>query len=148
MKSLEQVMEMWTKDCDINPDDLAGESIRATNLHSKYMNIMMEHRMKARAMDRKYRETKLWKIRYFRGDFNNPEDMDKYSLEKPFNQIILNNELSNWLDADEELNNILFKRVFHEEIAEYCKLVIKELESRSYKLGNAIKWRIFTGGGG
>lgn len=148
MKSLEDIMEMWAKDCEIDPNDLAGESIRATNLHSKYMNIMMEHRMKAKVISKKYNEMKLWKSRYYKGDFNNPDDMDKYGIKEPFNKLILNNEIQSWLDADEELNNLLLKRIFHEEIAEYCNLVIKELNSRSYKIGNAIKWRIFTGGGG
>jgi len=146
--NLEQIMDEWSKDCIVDPEDLAGESIRATNLHSKYMKLMMENRLKARAMDRKFKEMKLWKTRYYRGELNNKDDLDKYGIGEPFSQIILNNDIQNWLDGDSELNDILMKKIFHEEIAEYCSLIIKELNSRSYKLGNAIKWRIFIGGGG
>ena len=51
-----------------------------------------------------------------------------------------------YLDSDAELNNILLKKVIHQEIVDFCTSVLKEINSRTYQLGNFIKWEVYTGG--
>ena len=44
-----------------------------------------------------------------------------------------------------ELNKLLLKRIAHGEIVEYCEDVLKSLNSRTWDLGNVIKYRQLTG---
>ena len=52
-----------------------------------------------------------------------------------------------FLDADEELNDILMKIAKHKEIVDLCTLIIKEINNRTYQVGNIIKQEIYLGGG-
>ena len=47
---------------------------------------------------------------------------------------------------DTELNNILLKKVIHEEIVEFCKNVLKELNNRTWQLKEYMSWERFVGG--
>jgi hypothetical protein len=48
------------------------------------------------------------------------------------------------MDSDEDLNNMVLKRVVHEEVVEFCTSIIKELNSRVYALRSFIEWKKMT----
>jgi hypothetical protein len=50
------------------------------------------------------------------------------------------------LDSDKELNAILLKKVLHEEIVDFCKSVLKELNNRTFQVRSIIEWEKYTGG--
>ena len=59
---------------------------------------------------------------------------------------VLRADLSHYLDSDAELNNILLKKVMHEEIVDFCKAVVKELGNRTYQIKAYMDWERFIGG--
>jgi len=97
-------------------------------------------------MQIEYNSKKKLKTEYYSGELNNPEDLTKYGLE-PLRKKILRQDISVYLDSDEDLINILIKKIIHQEIVDTCDSILKEINNRTYQLGNIVKWETFAGGG-
>jgi hypothetical protein len=143
--TIDSLMNEWEKDSKINETEPNKELVRIPTLHSKYLNILTYHRMMATKADVDYKTFKTIKYEYYNGKLNNPEDLKHYGWE-PMLKTILIKDIPAYLDADAELNKLLARKNFHNEIVEYCTSVLKELHSRTFQLRSFIDWHKFTNG--
>ncbi len=145
--NLESLMEEWSKDSEINLSALEYESAKNGKLHSKYLNYMTYHNMISKSMSAEYVELKRLKTEYYSGLHNtNKEFLDKYGLE-PVRNLILKQEIPMYLDSDKDLIKLSLRKAAHDEIVEYCKVVIKEISNRQWNIRNSIEFMKFTNGG-
>lgn len=144
--TVEELMDMWSKDSVIDETEPARELIKTPNLHSKYLRIMTHHNLVVKKLMSDYNKRKKIKWEYYSGDLNNPEDLEAYKLE-PMVKKVLRADIPFYLESDKELNDILLKKIIHEEIVEFCKSVLKELNNRTWQLRSVIEWERFTSGG-
>lgn len=143
--TIETLMREWSKDCKIDETEPQRELANVPKLNAKYLNIMVHHKLLARKAAAKYYKLRNFKEAYYSGDLNNPEDLQEHGLE-PFRKKILKQDMENWLSADDDLNNLLMKKVVHEEIVKYCEYVLKECHSRTFQLRSYIDYEKFLGG--
>lgn len=143
--TIESLTEEWLQDSSVNVTDPDIELAKIPNLHAKYLNILTHHNLIVKKLSFQYTELKRVKTEYYNGDLNNPEDLETYGLQ-PMMKKILKPQLQIYIDSDSDLNKILMKKVIHQEIVDFCTQVLKELNSRTYQLGNIIKWKMFTNG--
>jgi len=144
--TIDALMNEWDKDSIIDDSEPGRELIRISLLHSKYLNILTYHRVMAAKADTDYKSMKPIKFEYYKGDLNNPEDLKHYGWP-PILKTILLKDVPMYLDSDTELNKLLARKSFHNEIVEYCTTVLKELHSRTFQLKSFIEWHRFTNGG-
>lgn len=137
---------MWVEDAPIDITNLTQETSRIPKLHAKYVSILSRHKLIVFKLDGEYRELKSIKWQYYNGDLNNPEDLAEYGFE-PLLKTILKQNIPIYLESDKDLNKILLKKALHQEIVDYCTLIIRELNNRTYQIGNMIKQEIFLSGG-
>lgn len=135
---LDDLTEEWLKDSSIDETEAAKELARIPTLHSKYLNILSYHRLMSNKIMADYTKLKRVKYEYYRGDLNNPEDLQKYNLE-PFDKK-LGKEIGLYLDGDDDLNKLLIKKVIHDEIVDYCNAIIKEIGNRTWQLKSIVDW--------
>ncbi len=109
------------------------------------MRILTHHNLLAKKLQADYNSRRKIKWEYYSGDLNNPEDLERYGLE-PMMKKVLRADLQHYLDSDTELNNTLLKKVMHEEIVDFCKSVLKELNNRTWQLKSFMDWEKFIGG--
>lgn len=145
--NIEALMGEWEKDCKVDSTEPGKELLNIPMLHGKYLNIMTVHNLLAKKMSYKYNTMKQIKFEYYAGNLNNPEDLAKYNLE-PFLQKISKPRIPEYLDSDEELNTLLLKKLAHEEIVDYCKSVLKELNNRTFQIRGYLDYVKFTHGNG
>lgn len=146
MNLLDEIIEEWNKDAIIDGLNLAEESINTSKLHAKYLAKRTKYNLKSKALSFEYKDRKIWKQQYFRGEFNNPTDLKTYNIpafKGPFTKI----DVDQFVELDKELNEILMKKAIYDEAVEFINMVLQELKQRTYSIGNAIKWNIFTSGG-
>ncbi len=141
----EDLAEEWRKDSGWDSTELSQENARIPNLHSKYAYILSFHNLLIKKLTTEYSELKKIKWEYYSGDLNNPDDLKKYKLE-PWTKKVLRSDIGIYLDADEELNRLLLKKALHQEIVDLCERIMKELNNRTFQIGNTTKWEIFLGG--
>ena len=142
----EDLCKMWVEDAPIDITNLTQETSRIPKLHAKYVSILSRHKLIVFKLDGEYRELKSIKWQYYNGDLNNPEDLAEYGFE-PLLKTILKQNIPIYLESDKDLNKILLKKALHQEIVDYCTLIIRELNNRTYQIGNMIKQEIFLSGG-
>jgi hypothetical protein len=143
--NIDALMEEWSKDCVIDDTEPREESARIPVLHAKYLRILTHHNLICKKLTADYNTLKRIKFEYYSGDLNNPEDLEHYGFE-PWGKKLLKTSIPSYVDSDADLNKILMKRMVHQEIVEFCTSVMKELNNRTFQLGNIIKWAQFSGG--
>ena len=140
---LDDLREEWySKDSIIDESEPGKELIRVSALHGKYLNILSYHRMLSRKFVKDYESLKLTKTQYYLGEL--PYDELKERGWEPEQRTIGKPSLPLYMDADEDLTNLLIKKMVHDEIVDLCTLIIKELNSRVYALRAFIEWKKMT----
>ena len=143
MSKLDELLEMWAKDSVIDRTEPGKELTNIPQLHSKYLNILSRHRLLAKEAEFKYNKMRKIKWEYYTGKMDD-ESLKQYGWE-PF-PYTLKSEINTYLDADEDINKYLAKKILHEEIVEVCQAILKELNSRTYQLRAMIDWEKFIQG--
>jgi len=143
MNQLEELLEMWRKDADMDRTEPGRELLNIPKLHSKYVTIMSNHRMMARDAEFQLNRWKKIKWEYYTGKLDD-DDLKKYGWE-PF-PFTLKSDITTYLEADEDINKYKAKRVIHDEIVDVCTSIIKELNSRTFQLRDFIAWERFVNG--
>ena len=143
MSKLDDLLSMWTKDTEIDRTEPGKALLDIPKLHSKYLNILSNHRLLIREAEFKYNRMKKIKWEYYTGKMDD-DSLKKHGWEQfPF---VLKSDITTYLEADEDLNRYLAQKMMHEEIVEVCNSILKELNSRTYQLRSFIDWEKFVQG--
>ena len=140
--SLNDLMREWSQDKIVDGTEIEKEILKISYLHGKYLNIMSHHRVLFHKMEADYKMMKGLPEDYYQGHLTK-EEMEERGWE-PIQHVLTNPQVARKLDTDSELNKLLLRRVAHGEIVEYCQDVLKSLNSRTWDLGNVIKYRQLT----
>lgn len=143
MKQLDELLEEWRKDSNIDRTEPGKALLDIPKLHSKYLNILSKHRLLAKEAEFKYNKWKKLKWEYYTGKLDD-DDLQKYGWE-PF-PFVLKSDITTYLESDEDLNKHLAAKAVHDEIVEVCGSILKELNSRTYQLRSFIDWEKFIQG--
>ena len=143
MSKLDDLLAMWTKDSEIDRTEPGKALLDIPKLHSKYLNILSNHRLLIRECEFKYNRMKKIKWEYYTGKMDD-EALKKHGWE-PF-PYILKSDITTYMEADEDMNRYLAQKMLHEEIVEVCNSILKELNSRTYQLRSFIDWEKFIQG--
>jgi hypothetical protein len=142
--TIDILMKSWSEDSIIDPTSMEKELLKISHLHGKYLNIMSHHRHLVRKTETDYKMMKGLREDYYQGHLTK-EDLDEYGWE-PCQHVLSNPQISRKLETDRELNKLLLKKIAHEEIVTYCENVLRSLNSRTWDLGNYIKYIQLTSG--
>ena len=143
MSKLDELLEEWRKDADIDRTEPGKALLDIPKLHSKYLNILSRHRLLSKEAEFKYNKMKKLKWEYYTGKLDD-DDLKKYEWD-PF-PYVLKSDLSTYMESDEDLNKYLANKILHEEIVDVCQSILKELHSRTFQLKEFITWERFIQG--
>ena len=143
MSKLDELLEEWRKDSDIDRTEPGKALLDIPKLHSKYLNILSRHRLLSKEAEFKYNKMKKVKWEYYTGKLDDDE-LKKYGWE-PF-PFVLKSDITTYLESDEDLNKYLAQKRMHEEIVEVCQSIMKELSARTFQLRDFISLEKFIQG--
>lgn len=143
--SVAQLNDEWSNDSPIDELSLDKELFKISSLHAKYLRVLSYHKLAVSKVLKEYNQRKAIKFQWYNGDLNNEDDLKHYKLE-PMLKKILRQDIPIHLDGDEELNEILIKKVTHQEVVDTCTSIIKELNNRTWAIRSAIDWKKFSEG--
>ena len=141
--NIDDVNELWSKDCKIDDTQLDVESSNIPLLHSKYLNLMFKERTKLIKMQHKKTALNHLLYEYYSGDLNNKESL-KLIKREPWQKKILKTELRYYVNADVDIIKINLMIDQQNEICEMLKSILSEINSRSFHISNMIKWKGLT----
>jgi hypothetical protein len=143
MTKLDELLEMWKKDAEVDRTEPGKALLDIPKLHSKYLNILTRHKLLQKESEFKYSRMKKIKWEYYTGKMDQ-DDLSKYGWD-PF-PYTLKSDLNIYFESDEDLNKLEAQKILHEQIVEICQSILKELNSRTFQLRDFIAWERFIQG--
>ena len=143
MSKLEELLEEWRKDSDIDRTEPGKALLDIPKLHSKYLNILSRHRLLSKEAEFKYNKMRKLKWEYYTGKLDDDE-LQKHGWT-PF-PFVLKSEINTYLDSNDDLNKYQAQKIMYDEIVEVCTAILKELNSRTFQLRDFISWERFIQG--
>lgn len=141
---LEEIQEFWNADREIDITELANESVRIPQIHDKYLKIYIDERIRLKGLQ--FELTKLVRLKtdYYAGKLTQ-EELEKLGWEQ-FLQRLLKNEISTYIEADEDVIKIKKNIVLIEEKCHYLDSIIKMISNRGFQIKSAIDWIKYKSG--
>jgi len=141
--TLEDIMEMWSKDCDIDRTELGEESLKIPQLHSKYYKLFSTERLRLRKMEADFKTLKFEKYEFYT---QGPNEDTPREWKLPSRGLILKSDIPMYMESDGDIIDTSLKIGYQQEKVEYLEAAIKSLVNRGYSIKNAIDWHRFTHG--
>ena len=144
MKKLEEILREWESDAKVDILEPSREIIQIPILHSKYLNIMTDHKLALIKTNFSIARLKKKKWEYYGGKMSK-EELDKEGWE-PF-QYRLKSDIGTYIESDNDLITLMEKKAYHEEAVSVCQSIMKELGNRTYQLREHMTMERFIAGG-
>ena len=143
--NIDQLNDEWDIDCNINEDHLDRESVNTAKLHSKYLRMLIQHKMKIAALNAEYNNLRQKKFRYYRGEMSRDElkemEWEQWQGVKP-----LKNEMEEFLTGDNDLNKINARIEYINCMVQCLDSILGQIKSRDWQIRNAIQFKQFIAG--
>lgn len=143
MENLEQILKYWEKDANIDQTEPGKALLDIPKLHSKYLAILIKHKIASKKAHFDYLRMRKTKIEYYSGRMDQ-EELDARGWQ-PF-QFVLKSDVNAYLEGDDDLIKLLEKKVYHEESVSVLESIMNELKQRTWQLRDYISWEKFIGG--
>lgn len=142
--NLEEIINEWEEDSQIDGARIVDESIRSTKLHAKYYRVFLKEKIKLIKFESELNKLMLLKYDYFDGS------MDKATLEehgwKQFDKHVLKTQIQKYIDADEDVMNEKLKTNIQKEKVALLKDIINSINQRTFHIKNIIEAKKFENG--
>lgn len=142
---LDDIRNMWSLDAKIDGTELSAESLRIPSLHSKYYGIFTEERLRLRKYETDMKKLRLQKYEFFTQ--GPTKETHELGWELPPVGKVIKSEVSNYIDADDDIIQLTLKIGIQQEKVEMLESVIRGLNNRGYLIKNAIDFAKFKMGG-
>ena len=143
--NINEIIECWNKDANIDDYHLDNESISTPKLHAKYLSLLLEAKKKLVVLSEKYNRLKQLKTKYYYGKLSKEEleecGWEPYQFIKPIKA-----ELDNILAGDPELSSINTKIDLVKIDINTIESIIQQINQRTYHIKNAIEYKKFIAG--
>lgn len=145
--TLDQLLDQWENDSKIHPTDLDGSSIDTAKLHSKYLRLLAEAKVKLSAAKNKQKVLLKQKWLWYNGKMSR-EQMDQLGWEyDPLDGIhVLKTEMGHYYDADPDIQNSESRIQYYKTMVETLTDILDTIKWRHQTIRNIITWRQFQSG--
>lgn len=133
--AFDDLQSIAEKDMKLDNTNLDIESLKIPELQHKYLKFFSNYNLLVKQTETDYKTLYRQKWEYYSG-----KDV------KPFPTKVLKQDLSVYLDADEELNGAKNKMEYYKNILLYIEGILKSLNNRGFQIKNAIDWKKFCEG--
>jgi len=141
---IDDIHDLWNVDSKIDDLELDQESLKIPQLHSKYMRIITEENSILGKMMYAHKMLERDKFEYYTGKMCD-EDLKERGWE-PLNLKIMKNDVPRYIESDKDIIRGLMKISDYREKVALLKSIIDSINSRSFIITNAIKWKKFISG--
>lgn len=142
---IEEIDSAWAKDCKIDRNNLAEETIRSGVLHQKYLNLLMSVKNKLIKQTNDYLIMKDLRTRYYLGELTK-EELENHGWSQYQGLKPLKSDMQNKLDVDSELLKIKLKIQYLENIQYQLESILQQIRNRDWAIKSHIEWLKFQAG--
>ena len=145
--TLEQIFEMWKKDCQIDENNLDAATIQNAKLHSKYLELYSTNKLQIKRKDLAFKSLLKDKWLWYNGKMSQEEIQAKGWDYDPLNGLtVLKGDMDYYYDADPEIQKSEEKIQYLKTIIDTLEDMINSIKWRHQTIRNMIAWRQFESG--
>jgi len=141
---LDEILDMWSADCNVDRTELGEEALKIPKLHSKYLRHYSEERLTLRKLEEEKRELIKLKHDYYRGVL--PEEDIKANGWEPFQYNVLKSDIPMHIDADQDIIKMNLRIAMQNEKVDTLESIIKSVSNRGFLIKSAIEFEKFKVG--
>lgn len=139
---IKEYREEWQKDSKIDNTKIDLESLKISELHSKYLNFLSAERLRYRKLLEEKAKLEQKLTDYYEGVIDG-KDIGR----EPFQlKLTTNSQITKRVQADKEYIACNLKISLVEESTLFLKEVLGSINQRSFNIKNYIEWCKFMGG--
>ncbi len=141
---LDDIMDLWEQDANIDETQLSLESLKTPKLHHKYFKMYSLEGLVLKKFDYEYKSLYKLKYEYYMGTI----DQDTLSLQgwEPFNLKILKQDIPTYIESDPDIQTLQARIDVQKQKISFLESVIKVINNRGFLIKNSIDWQRFTSG--
>lgn len=142
--TLDELFDLWTKDCDIDRTELGSEALKISKLHSKYFKLYSTERLTLRKLEQDLKVLKRQSYEYFNGTLDHDEMLDLGWDPNPLK--ILRADVPSYVDSSKDVIDLTLKIAYQQEKVDFVENCVRSINARGYNLKAAIDWEKFKVG--
>ena len=144
---LQAILADWKKDCEIEFNALDVASVETPRLHSKYLTMLSDSRLKLKDLEFRQKHLLKDKWQWYHGKMSQEEIEKKGWNPDPFNGLrVLKGEMDYYYNSDPEIMKSEARILLQKEGCNVLKEILENIKWRHQTIGNAIRWKQFEAG--
>jgi len=142
--TLDEIFEEWSKDSNIDRSELGNAALNLVKLHNKYYRIFSQERLLYKKLESEAKTLKLDKTEFY---VDGPtQEQIELGWKLPAKGRILKSDVSNYLDADQDIIKLNLKLAYQNEKLQLLESIIKMINNMGFHLKTALEFEKFKVG--
>jgi len=147
MLKLEDVLEMWKRDAEIDEMNLDSASIQSAKLHSKYLELLSITKLQLRKREMGFNTLLKDKWLWYNGKMTKAEQDERGWGYDPLNGLkILKGDMDYFYNSDTHIQSAKGQIDYLKTLIETLSDIMENIKWRHQNIKNIIEWRRFTSG--
>lgn len=148
MLTLEQVLEHWKKDCEIDDMELDKSSRETPKLHAKYVELLSMAKLQKQRKEMEFKKLLKDKFMWYNGKLDKKTMDDKGWEYDPFDGMAkpLKSDMDYFYEADPQIQALQSQIEYWKTMIDTLSEIVSNITWRHQNISNMIKWRQFTSG--
>jgi len=144
---LEDVLEMWKTDSEIDELKLDEASQESARLHAKYLEMLSVTRLQLKKKEAEFNVLLKDKFLWYNGKMTKDEMDARGWNYDPLNGLkVLKGDMDRFYDSDPDIQNAKMKIDYLKELVSTLEEIMGNIRFRPNNIKNMIEWRKFTSG--
>jgi len=144
---IEDVLDMWKTDSEIDELKLDEASQQSARLHAKYLEMLSVTRLQLKRKEAEFRVLLKDKFLWYNGKMSKDEMNARGWDYDPLNGLkVLKGDMDRFYDSDSDIQNAQMKIDYLKELVSTLEEIMGNIRFRSNNIKNMIEWRKFTSG--
>ena len=148
MLTLEQILEEWKKDCQIEEFELDKTSKETPRLHAKYVELLSLAKLQKHRKEQEFKVLLKDKFMWYNGKMDKQSMDDKGWAYDPFDGLKqpLKSDMDYFYESDKDIQKIQSQIEYWKTVIDTLSDIVSNITWRHQTISNMIKWRQFTSG--
>jgi hypothetical protein len=145
---IEDLLEMWQDDCQIDELKLDDATIKIASLHSKYLGLITVTKLKRKQKDFEFKTLLKEKWMWYNGKMSKAQIDAHGWVYDPFDGLTkpLKGDMNLYYDSDTDIQKLQGQIELLKTTEETLKEIMDTIRWRHQSIANIIKWRSFEAG--
>ena len=148
MLTLEQILEEWKKDCQIDNMELDTSSRETPKLHAKYVELLSMSKLQKHRKEMEFKKLLKDKFMWYNGKMDKTTMDEKGWEYDPFDGLTkpMKSDMDYFYESDPQIQTLQSQIEYWKTVIDTLSDIVSNITWRHQTISNMIKWRQFTSG--